>query len=53
MEEWLRDALAEEQGYTICPLSFGTYIHCNNNCDLCEDYIDLKKSIIESGDFNG
>lgn len=43
MEQWLRDALAEEQEYTICPLHYETYIHCDNKCESCPLYIDFKK----------
>lgn len=45
MEQWLRDALAEEQGYIICPLALETYTHCDENCEKCEHYIDFKESI--------
>lgn len=45
MEQWLRDALAEEMGYTICPLHYETYIHCDNECEKCELYIDFKESL--------
>ena len=31
MEQWLRDTLAEEQGYIICPLAPETYTICNEN----------------------
>lgn len=46
MEQWLRDALAEEQGYIICPLAPETYIHCDKNCKECEyekDFIEAMK----------
>ena len=33
MEQWLRDALAEEQGYIICPLASETYTICNEKCE--------------------
>ena len=45
MEQWLRDALAEEQGYVICPLAFETYIHCDEKCDDCDLYKDFKESL--------
>lgn len=44
MEQWLRDLLAEEQGYTICPIRFETYTICDNNCEQFHDYIDFKNS---------
>ncbi len=47
MEQWLRDALAEEQGYIICPLAPETYVHCNEKCEECEYYIDFKKAVEE------
>lgn len=47
MEQWLRDALAEEQGYTICPLAFETYTLCDNKCDDCEYYIDFIEALKE------
>lgn len=36
-----RDELAEEMGYTICPLHYETYIFCDNKCDNCELYKDF------------
>lgn len=45
MEQWLRDALAEEQGYIICPLVAGSYTHCNEKCESCELYIDFKEAL--------
>lgn len=45
MEQWLRDALAEEQGYIICPFIPGGYIHCYEKCEVCEEYIDFKEAI--------
>ncbi len=45
MDQWLRDALAEEQGYTICPLALETYTMCDNKCETCELYIDFKESL--------
>lgn len=53
MPDWLRDAIAEEQGYTICPLTFETYTMCDNNCEKCEYYIDFMKGLKERGDLNG
>ena len=46
MEQWLRDALAEEQGYVICPIRNG-YTHCDENCEKCEDYIEFIKGLEE------
>jgi hypothetical protein len=43
MEQWLRDALAEEQGYIICPLANETYTICDEKCETCNLYIDFKK----------
>ena len=42
--ETLKDELAKEQGFVICPLSHETYIHCDKKCKTCELYIDLKIS---------
>lgn len=47
MEQWLRDALAEEQGYIICPLRVESYTICDENCEKCEDYIEFKKALEE------
>lgn len=47
MEQWLRDALAEEQGYIICPLAIDGYIHCDEKCENCELYIDFKEALLE------
>jgi len=44
MEQWLRDALAEEEGYVICPLVQPyQYIHCDEKCEKCEYNIEFKK----------
>lgn len=48
MEQWLRDALAEEQGYIICPITFESYTICDEDCEHCEDYIDFKKGLEET-----
>ncbi len=45
MEQWLRDALAEEQGYIICPLATETYIHCDEKCESCQLYIDFRECL--------
>ena len=47
MEQWLRDAIAEGQGYTICPLAPETYTLCNNKCDDCEYNIDFMQALKE------
>lgn len=47
MEQWERDALAEEMGYTICPLSYETYTFCDNDCDNCDLHIDFLKALKE------
>ena len=43
MEQWLRDALAEEEGYVICPLAPFQYIHCDEKCEKCEYYKDFEE----------
>lgn len=50
MEQWLRDALAEEQGYIICPLAPETYTICNEECEKCEYMKDFKEALKERGD---
>ena len=45
MPEWVRDALAEEMGYTICPLHYETYILCDNKCEECKLNIEFKKEL--------
>ena len=47
MSQWLRYAIAEEQGDIICPLRFGTYTICDENCEKCEDYIDFMEALKE------
>ena len=47
MEQWLRDALAEEQGYIICPLAPETYTIFNERCEECEYYIEFEKALKE------
>lgn len=47
MEQWLRDALAEEQGYIICPLVYETYTHCNEKCEECDEYKEFIKGFKE------
>lgn len=44
MEQWLRDALAEEMGYTICPLTVETYTICDGICEECQINKDFIKS---------
>lgn len=50
MEQWLRDELAREQGYIICPIRFETYTICDEKCEKCEDYIEFVKGLKESND---
>lgn len=50
MEQWLRDALAEEQGYIICPLAPETYTICNEECEKCEYMKDFEEALKERGD---
>lgn len=47
MEQWLRDALAEEMGYIICPISFPEYQHCDEKCLECDTYKEFTKYIEE------
>lgn len=47
MEQWLRDALAEEQGYIICPLAPETYTICDEKCEECEYNIEFEKALEE------
>lgn len=47
MEQWLRDALAEEQGYIICPLAPETYTICNEKCKECEYNIEFEQALKE------
>ena len=44
MDEWIREALLEEQGYVLCPLK-GGYVICDADCLACETYIDFEKSM--------
>ena len=47
MEQWLRDALAEEQGYIICPLAPETYTICDEKCEKCEYNIKFEEALKE------
>ena len=47
MEQWLRDALAEEMGYTVCSIRVETYTICDNDCDHCQDNINFIKDLEE------
>lgn len=47
MEQWLRDALAEEMGYVICPLASETYTICDENCEECEIHREFVNSFKE------
>lgn len=40
--DW-RDELADEMGYTICPICFLEYVCCDNDCDNCKEYIEFKQ----------
>ena len=40
MNQKIRDMLAEEMGYTMCPIRDG-YTTCDKNCEECEDYRDF------------
>ena len=42
--DW-RDDLADELGYTICPLRVPTYVFCDNDCNNCDTYIDFIKGL--------
>ena len=53
MEQWLRDALAEEMGYIICPLAPETYTICNEECEKCEYMKDFKEALKERVIYNG
>lgn len=53
MEQWLRDALAEEQGYVICPLAPKTYTICDEKCEECEYEIEFKKCLERVNDMEG
>lgn len=48
MEQWLRDEIAKEQGYTICPLRIETYTMCDQKCEECEEHINYKKWLEEN-----
>lgn len=38
-----KDELAEEMGYTICPICFPEYVYCNEDCEHCKEYIEFKQ----------
>jgi hypothetical protein len=38
-----RDELADEMGYTICPICCPEYVYCNNDCCNCKEYIEFKQ----------
>lgn len=38
-----RDELLDEMGYTICPICCPEYIHCDEKCDNCKEYIEFKQ----------
>lgn len=39
---WI-DELAEEMGYTICPICFSECVYCDEDCEHCKEYIDFKQ----------
>lgn len=41
------DMLAEEMGYTICPLCFPEYVYCDMDCEHCNTYIEFKQDLLE------
>ena len=47
MEQWIRDALAEEMEYIICPLAGETYTICDEKCEECEYYKDFMEALKE------
>lgn len=47
MEEWLREALAEEQGLHFCPLH-DRYVACDDDCDSCEEAKEFQKCLEEA-----
>lgn len=47
MEQWLRDALAEEMGYIICPLCCPSYVFCDEDCEKCEYMKDFEEALKE------
>ena len=38
-----KDELAEEMGYTICPICFPEYVYCDEHCENCKEYIQFKQ----------
>ena len=42
-----KDELAEEMGYTICPICFPEYVYCDEDCEHCKEYIEFKQAIEE------
>ena len=44
--DW-RDDLADEIGYTICPICFPEYVHCDEKCEECEYNIEFKEALEE------
>ena len=40
-----KDELAEEMGYTICPICFPEYVYCNEDCEHCKEYIEFKSEM--------
>lgn len=40
-----RDDLAEEMGYTICPICFPEYVYCDNDCENCYYNKEFKEGL--------
>lgn len=38
-----KDELADETGYTICPICFPEYVYCDKDCENCKEYIEFKQ----------
>ena len=45
MNEDLIEALAEEQGYTVCPYSISPYVICDEDCDACPKDREFREGI--------
>lgn len=44
-----KDDFEEEMGYTICPICFPEYVHCDEDCENCKEYIEFKQNVSEGG----
>lgn len=40
-----RDDLADEMGYTICPICCPEYVYCDNDCKNCYHYKEFKEGL--------